>query len=297
MKFKLYILSILLIGVFVSCEDTFTTTREIDIPDHESKLSVFTTVYSNTSNTFIGHSKKIHDETPYEAVRADVSLMENDTEIMSYEYTDQGQSQSFYNLLSDVKEDYEYTLIVTSDKFGTATSSQIAPKKVKIENLKYVKDGGVDEYDNLPTDLIEFTILDEKENDNFYLFELEGLRIGSTVYDKVYYNPDVTTSTQRIYFKFFEGHILSDKNYNGVKRKIGFNLDKYYSDPEYGYKKLKLTIKSLTKDTYNFLVSNEQYEDSEYNPFAEPVVIHNNIENGYGLFSVYTFDEWEVDVE
>lgn len=297
MKYKIYTLSLFLILGFSSCEDAFTTTREIDIPEHEEKLSVFTTVHDTLSHTFIGHSKKIDDNSQYENVKANVSLLENDIEILAFEYTHQDQGDFINYLSSKVKEDAVYKLIVESDKFGTATSTQTAPKKTVIENLKYVIDGGVDEFDGTPTDLIEFTIVDEKDKENFYLFGLEGLRKGSNNYDHVYFNPKQYIPMENVYFKSFNGYILSDKNYDGVKRKIEFNLDKNFSGPEYDYEKIKLTIKSLTKDTYNFLVSNEQYEESEYNPFAEPVVIHNNIENGYGLFSVYTFDEWEVDVE
>jgi hypothetical protein len=44
----------------------------------------------------------------------------------------------------------------------------------------------------------------------------------------------------------------------------------------------------INEDYFEFLLSLEKYNETYENPFAEPVMVFSNIENGLGLFSSYS---------
>ena len=55
-----------------------------------------------------------------------------------------------------------------------------------------------------------------------------------------------------------------------------------------------ITLSSVSYDRYLFEQSYSIYQNAQNNPFAEPVILHNNIKNGFGIFttaaeSTFTF--------
>jgi Domain of unknown function (DUF4249) len=47
---------------------------------------------------------------------------------------------------------------------------------------------------------------------------------------------------------------------------------------------LEIIISRLTRDTYQFWLSQQRYNNADGNPFAEPAPLYSNINPGYGLF-------------
>jgi hypothetical protein len=52
---------------------------------------------------------------------------------------------------------------------------------------------------------------------------------------------------------------------------------------------------TISKELYLYAKSSVKIQENEYNPFAEPVRIYSNIENGYGIFAGYATDEVIVE--
>jgi hypothetical protein len=57
---------------------------------------------------------------------------------------------------------------------------------------------------------------------------------------------------------------------------------------------ISITLSSVSADRYLFEQSYSIYQNAQNNPFAEPVILHNNIKNGFGMFTTaaettYTF--------
>ncbi len=287
-----YILSVLfLIVIFSSCDDAFTTIRELELPAHEKKLSVFSKLYGSTCEVFISHSKSIDDNSPYKPVTANVTIRKNDTEFFSFVYPDDLKTGNYISpvieLPQSINEGEKFTLEVVSDEFGTAKAGSTVPELPVIDNISYDENYYVEEYDRL--DKLEFNIIDPEENDNYYLFN-----IYPTSYKRNKYHLHLYISTddpiiKETYWDFDKGIIISDKTFNGQKRKISLKVN-YYANINPNGEKINLDTvlinsKGITKDYYNFLLSKIQYAQAGDNPFAEPVNIYNNIENGYGLFS------------
>jgi len=52
------------------------------------------------------------------------------------------------------------------------------------------------------------------------------------------------------------------------------------------YYDMKVEVKMISRDKYLFSKSIQAYEYALGNPFAEPVIVHTNVENGQGVFSM-----------
>ncbi len=285
-----------LVSAFLSCEEAFTTTRKIDIPDHEEKLSVFVQAGKNKASVFLSHSKKIDDDTPYKDFIANVTLLEDDVEILNLDYDTQNTSHRRYDTItldSKIKADKTYTLIVDSEKFGTAKSIQKTTSDVEISDIKVIKDGS----EGRGEDLLEFKLKDDKNTENYYFLKVSGKIKNQPYehYEEFYIKPEKGTESQTIYFDELNGELFSDYSFNGKSKKMFFNLTR--SGVKHRYEHLKIEISSITKDNYNFFISKEQSGESGENPFSEPVIVINNIENGYGQFFAFNTKEYIYEFE
>lgn len=290
--YYLFFSFILTIGL-ISCEEAFTSVKEIDIPEHDSKLSVFADISQNKGSFSVSHSKSITDIKEYAPVSAEITILENGATF--YKMSFSGSSYNSFKqktLPGNIVEGYEYTLMVDSEKYGYATSKQIVPAKPDFSNVKFKKDGFINS-DGFKSDQLSFDLKDDKNTENFYMVQAEGLSFvnNDTLTETLYLNSN-DPSVKPFWFGEKNGLIISDKNFNGTVVKIITDLKIYNNNP-----KMRLRVTSITKDYYHFLLSYNQYSNSNGNPFAEPVNVHNNIRNGYGLFQVNSFLDYIVKIE
>ncbi len=295
MKRTYYTLSILLlIGIFYSCEDAFTTVKEIKFPEHKKKLAVFSKLSDSTCKIFISHSKSIDDYSDYKKVTANVILQKNGKEFLNFVYPDDLISGNIIiptvSLPQSINTGDNYTLEVVSEEFGTAKASQTVPQLPVLKDISYEEKYYIEQYDTL--NKLEFDIVDPANQENYYYFSIKP-----TYYKKLKYHFDLFIETEdpivkESYWESTNGLIVSDKTFDGNSKKISLKIHyNNYPNPDVEPTTLDtilLNIKGITKDYYNFLISKTQFDNSNDNPFAEPVNIYNNIENGYGLFSAET---------
>lgn len=270
------------IFVLISCEEAFTSIKEIDIPEHESKLAVFADMSGNKGSFSISHSRSIIDNKDYTPVSAEISILENGSPFYKFSFSGSSANSFKQKIFSgSFVEGFEYTLIVENDEYGSATAKQIVPVKPVFSNVKFKKDGFIDN-DGYKSDLLSFDLSDDISTENYYLVQAEALSFinNDTFTEPLYLNSN-NPATKSFWFGEKNGLIISDKNFNGTVTKIITDL-KIYNNNSSG----RLSISSITKDYYYFLLSYNQYSNSSGNPFAEPVNVHNNIKNGYGLFQI-----------
>jgi len=300
MKNISYLIAFLVLLSFTSCEEMFTTVREIDIPEHDKKLSINTVLSGDSIRMVISHSKQIDDDSPYEGIDAEVSLLESGSEILSFEYnnTDNQHIIAYKKLNTTIKEGTEYTIIVDSKKFGTAKSSEIAPKSPAVKELNFDEtliQGQYDEYYKF-----DFVIEDEKGIDNYYLikFSMKGLSNRSYLYtstkdpqiNSIYIQDDLSDN----YYFSGSSFLVSDKSFDGINRKLSFEIEEPYTGSNVKKYKIIMEVQAVTKSYYNFIISRQQAIDSNENPFAEPVAVVGNIENGYGVFNIFSSKKYVI---
>ncbi len=281
------------IFVLISCEEAFTSIKEIDIPEHDSKLAVFADMSGNKGSFSISHSRSIVDNKDYTPVTAEITILENGAPF--YKMSFSGSSYNSFKqktFSGNILEGYEYTLIVDNEEFGVATAKQTVPAKPDFSNVKFKKDGYINN-DGFKSDLLSFDLSDNKNTENYYLVQAESLSFvnNDTITETLYLNSN-DPATKTFWFGDKNGLIISDKNFNGTVSKIITDLKIYNNNP-----KGRLRVYSITKDYYYFLLSYNQYSNSNGNPFAEPVNVHNNIQNGYGMFQINSLKDYIFETE
>ncbi|MEA3317699.1 MAG: DUF4249 domain-containing protein, partial [Bacteroidota bacterium] len=202
--------------------------------------------------------------------------------------------------------DKEYKITVDVDKMKFVESYTNVPDKQNIFDIEahvdsIVINDGFGEYVEQET-TIDISFNDPPNETNYYILSFTRLfpelRYSETTtsYDTIGYSyraiefesNSKVLETDYMYEAYFPGYTFSDKLFDGKKCSIHSELYYYYdyNDDEVGYW-LYVNLHSIDKDYYKYLVSYNDYIESNENPMAEPVIVYGNINNGIGLFSSY----------
>lgn len=95
------------------------------------------------------------------------------------------------------------------------------------------------------------------------------------------------------YNRFF---VFSDDLFNGTDATVSVYI-KRYTHPWIDIKEFNLyeiELHSISKEYYLYEKSFRQFDHKYDDPFAEPVQVFSNIENGYGIFAAYSIDKFIV---
>lgn len=279
----IYIVFIMLL--FASCEGAFEQVLTIDIPEHESKISVGAHLSKNDTlfSVWTAQSLGILDTASYQPLKdAAVKLYYEDELLHELSFSpDDGQrfvKENNNELLAGT-----YRLEITDPTYGTASAEQVLPVATPINTVEYTEDGTLSP-DGERVDEIK-VIFDDPADENYYLITAEMLIRYEWDSTEIYH--------ERIYLdsndpniSYAEGGLLfSDGTFNGSEYTLLLNNYNYFEEGA-EMVGLNMVLESVSKDRFLFLKSLSSYYDANGNPFAEPVVVHGNIENGYGIFTL-----------
>ncbi|RMH34549.1 MAG: DUF4249 family protein [Gammaproteobacteria bacterium] len=171
-----------------------------------------------------------------------------------------------------------YELIVEMEDYGRLRAVQQMPRCVPLDTL-IVQSLESDSISSFFSGVIEIRFTDPVGEANFYEITVKdsckSLVPGDVGVVSLDHKGLVGASTRVI---------LSDDDWDGqqVSLLLGFEerLGSNYSGCD-----LWLEFISITEDRYRYMKTLTLAYESYNNPFAEPVLIHYNIENGLGLFS------------
>jgi len=85
--------------------------------------------------------------------------------------------------------------------------------------------------------------------------------------------------------------LFSDQLFNGKVFDLSFDILKDYSYRMEDTVRFKVGLLKVEKPAFLFAVSMQKYGQAQGNPFAEPVQLYTNVENGFGLVSASN-GEW-----
>jgi len=289
----IFILSAFTLLIFQSCdEDSFSQVVVIDIPEHESKPVIKLQLEANNDRSLsvlVSNSKGLLDPESDYKVPSDaiVQLYKNGELLSQLSYNAQvaQYTDSNFDPISDIAGD-TYLLEAKLEGYDKVSATQKMPPKPIITNATYEIEGTIDSEgyraDQIITDIAD-TDLDET---NYY-----GIRVFHVDY-QVDFNGDTTgISKQRIYLDSNDplltygnryGLIFTDEAFtNGTFQVRAYSYNSAGEETD-----IEVELLQLSKDAYFYERSFEQYYNAIDNPFAEPVTVHNNIEGGYGIFSL-----------
>jgi hypothetical protein len=187
-----------------------------------------------------------------------------------------------------------YKIIVKSEGFNSAISEDFIPGKTQIKNVT-IQSNSTNEFS--ANNDITITFADDGNVNNYYQLTLIGEEEYSGVKNKIslyFESNDILIGESGIFEddeKSFSGNaalfddaIISGKEY---KLKISTFEITYFN-------KIYVVISSLSENLYKYLVSVKKQNESDDNPFAEPVSIHNNVKNGLGIFGGYNSSVYQI---
>lgn len=280
--------------------DKFSQVVEIDLPEHLPMLSVSaefssvdTILVANVSTTW-----PTVDEPADPFVKdASVRIYENGTlwrELM-YNVNTNGTGRYDWVGNANFKSDggTVYRLEVAAPGFETIFAEQKMPKPVEILDLDYYPQSIVSP-DGDKVDELVFEFQDPADEENYY-----GLA-GFYLYTEIF-NEDTFTYNYNMYLESYDPLLeigasnlllLSDKSFDG--KKVTLKTYCYCGFGGSEGSRVVAQLVHLTREKYLYLRSLEQYQNASGNPFAEPVTVQSNIENGVGVFSLESVDTMQV---
>lgn len=291
---KYYIILIFSVISLYSCEKTIN----LKIEDKGRKIVVNSIAYADsTLKVNLSESKYILSSY-YEIIPvsdAEISLFENETEIEKI-------SQGIYGIFEFsyfLKEGKQYIISVNSSKFGTSVAKTNIPSKTHINKIDYeVKESNNNGYTNIDGVDFKLQFKDNISETNFYWVQVYY----TDTYEYIDYQTDDTIrntytnylslntydpSTAAIYLSK-PGLLFNDELFNGEEYTLSFYIDYLYFGFSEDGNNVKttyyFTLVNISEELYNYYISYSKYRESDGNPFAEPVKVFNNIENGFGIF-------------
>lgn len=272
-------------------EDFFSTTVQVEPPPYDPVLVVHSVLTDVDTSFFIGsvtESLGWFESDNFFENRVDDAVMEvfkSDELVFTFEAFESFPNYLYNNSDPLLGHGEVFELRVTHPDFGVVRSIQKMPVPVpvtKVENLGPVVLG--EEFEIGTGIEIEFT--DPPGVANFYEIELVAKQpSGGSSNNIQLYSSDPNVS------EIWNGQklVISDAAIDG--QTYSFLIQ---TDEERG---LILIWNCVTEDYYNYVRRLELQEETDFNPFAEPVSIISNIENGLGLFGLRAQLRYDVPPE
>ncbi|OFX45366.1 MAG: hypothetical protein A2046_06545 [Bacteroidetes bacterium GWA2_30_7] len=292
------ILFILFTFTFYSCRKVI----DVELPSKEGKI-VINSFFNNNESLIINISKSLHILDNKESKLLDdaiVNIYENNvfkeklTNINNGNYIANTFIPSFDKLYKvnvsypDLKDAYSENMIPMPIKIISIDTSTVYTTN---NNTGMNQNGG----NSYPQYQLKIKFKDNESVKNFYSLNVfvknqnSYIKSSQNIQLNNYY-PIYFTSTDLIIESMQNNAtaFFSDDFINGKEYVIIINIDKY-NFPNTNNEVL-VVLNSVSEDYFLYSKSYNLYQSVKGNPFAEPVQVYNNIENGYGIFAGYSSD-------
>ena len=311
---KKYFFLVFVIGLF-SCQ------KELDfkIEDDEKKI-VVNSVINPDSLIKINLSKSLgvlEDDNNFTFIEnATIKLYEDDIFIENLIF-DNNKYSYYSTIYPKIEKTYKIEAEVQYMDKISATTNILEPFPILSIDLSQLRiiDEAFDEDPESPSQTILGTINVEIENqvdiENYFIisfYQLDTAYYFDTInfvytdsiigFSKMSYGYEATQATHAItyeyyYNSFLSGLAFSDVIFTNENINYTFEVEFPYEPSHYIY----FDLFTIDKDFYQYIESMEKYSMNNGNPFGEPVQVFGNIENGYGLFTSFSYSSDSIFVE
>ncbi|MCF6352609.1 MAG: DUF4249 domain-containing protein [Cyclobacteriaceae bacterium] len=305
MKNKLFI-QVVVLAFFLGCE----TIVDIEVPRDPPSLVINSTLSDEEFiKVHISQSQYILEPGDYKMITGAVVELFEDGSLI--ETLPDSLGGYYISATYTPRQGKIYTIKVAKNGFETATAEVLMPLdtatilSVKTDTIRENIDGYTSFYLRFSVE-----IKDDKAYDNFY--DISVYRGG--YFERYDYSVDPPVlidslySYQKLYlqsrdpgledFQSYGQNILfNDELFNGSTYKMNVLssiwIDSDYPDEnQYTY---FVTVKNTSDSYYLYELSSQLQYWVDGDPFAQPVTVYNNIENGFGIFSAYNTAVFKVE--
>ena len=297
---KIYKIIVALFLIISACE----TIVEIEIPLDSPSFVVNSTLVDNEFiQVSLSESQHILDASDYITISgATVEIYEND---ILLETLPDSLSGKYISNINKAKSGSNYKIKVDKTGFETASSEVLIPlDTAQIVSIKM--DTVVENEFGYTSHYLRFSVEIEDKGaiDNYYEISL---------YQKYYHqrydysvDPPVYIDSVLVYQKQYiqsrdpsleefqnwgESIVFNDELFNGSTYRMNVLMPTWVdfeSEQPLDYKvDFYIELANTSESYYNYELSSQLQYWTEDNPFAQPVTVYNNIENGFGVFGAY----------
>lgn len=297
---KIYILifafSILLYG----CDDAFTTTLEIDPPEHIDRLVVhaFGSTNGQDLNVHLTKSSGLLDNSNNDETisGAEITLWKGDqliAQLVEENFT--GSNFRYNYILPEGSIEYEkgatYRLEVIASGFEKAIASTTVPNDIPLTQQKFEEDGASLEQGDFNSE-VEIEFQDPIGQEDFYEVSVALLidNGGNPYYQEVFtetYDPGGQQALA------YSNLIINDLSFDGELKKFPLVIDKF--DVQ-AVDNMYVLWRVTSEGHFLFNKTARRQDNLDDNPFASPVQVYSNIENGIGIFSIMNEEFYKVEL-
>lgn len=262
---------------------------DVDVPIEKQNMVLSS--FFNPDSTWkakLSLSRHILDEAPYPAVEdALIVLFEGESPVDTLRHDQMG----FYDSDEEPVPGKIYSIRVISNDYGVVNASSSCPQTVEAQ-FSPLQFNGTGEFGNPEYSLtISFK---DPPGKNFY----QVMAIGEYRYENPYTGQGfVNRSTMHIWSDddgiddpevgnqegFFFPDVLFDGENFSLNVKMTPNMWGGNANAKYF-----IYFRQLNEDYYKYKVTSILQSHTASDPFAQPVKVYTNIENGFGIFAGYT---------
>ena len=283
----------LLLTALTACEQVI----EPDLPDHTPRLvlQAFFTADSSWS-AYVGRSAGILEPLPpgeRAVAGASVELLDGDHVVEKLRFL---EWPPIYVLDENPLEaGRSYSLRVSAPGFATIRATDAVPLPVAASAEPYVSRADVVSH------AIRVEIQDPPGETNYYQVSIHSYdRSGRREWSFSTRDPSIMGRGDS------EGSPIEEEGWHGSApffkdtlfdgRTHRIELIKLTSDSAYS-DRIHLQVLHISETYYEYLKTAHIHDETADNPFAEPLGVHGNVENGYGIFAGYSSRTFEFDFD
>ncbi len=288
---------------FTSCEEDLN----VDIPTDRSRLSV--TSYLHADDYFNGQNSCVYVSNSISALEstdnfvytdsvpvinnAAVSIYETNLlheDVAAYLLDFNYDCYCYINTEFSPKPNTSYRLQVDVDGFPNVNARDKVPSKPSYEITDFEMLGQLDKknFDGLLSQF-NLVLFDAPNEENYYQLKIYAVNTSSakvrpcsySVSDASFLNPlNNSFVSEYIYNGSFA--YFTDELFDGESKRLFVQMNK----PKGSFDHFYIELRALSKDLYRFNETRKELNSDANNPLfvSEPIFLHSNIENGYGIF-------------
>lgn len=312
MKLKLNIASLAFCAFLISA---CNTVLDVDLPERDPKLVVNCLFEQDSQFVFdVSRSKEVLDTMTLRHLEgAEIVLTASDgtseTINTSQLITVGFEEKRAYVSTMRATVGLSYSIVVSHPDYPSVSSSAEVETGVKITSL----DTSIffESFIGETYPVLRLSVgFNDPIGEDFY--ELKVFRYGTIVtYEPPNFFPDTSLGFEEVYYYFPSESILSDLGgstfddelFEGQSYEIVVNIDSYYlidyneipgdtSSPFF----LLPELRSISKEYYQYQTTLSRYQNSQGDPFAQPVQVYNNIDGGFGIFAGFSKSSDTLDL-
>jgi hypothetical protein len=281
---RLYLITTLLTFTLLSCE------KEIPLDADQKEPRIVVNSIFGDGDTIYVHVSESRDVL-YEGVlpnitTANLKLTDASGNILG-DFAHQGDGvYKLSNYLPIAGQTYR--LIVTNTGFDQVEAQTQTPSVIAISAADTLRKNDEMNYS------IKFS--DDPSTTNYYAIAIEKIVIGEDGFGGYYMYSDYYFETNEIFTqngsadvdgtKYGSIFLFSDATFSGGQ--CVFDASSYIPVESTDSTIVVVSLMSLSEDYFKYKLSLEKYQETAGDPFAQPVQVYSNVENGFGIFGGYS---------